>query len=174
MCGFLAEYSFKDTLSQAQRFAELISLSKHRGPESTKITTGEKYRLGFNRLALLDLTSAGEQPKKSPSQRYHVVYNGEVYNYRELIVQYDMQNLASTSDTEVILCLLDKIGVIETVKVLNGMFAIAIIDIEENELYLTRDFAGIKPLFYGIHDKGIVFASQFDQIFKHSWFKNSK
>jgi len=170
MCGFLGEYPFGNNLSDSENFTHLLSLSKHRGPDSTKIETGEKYRLGFNRLALLDLTSAGEQPKRSPSKRYHLVYNGEVYNYRELIVQYGLQNLASTSDTEVILHLLDKIGVLETVQKLNGMFAIAIVDTKENELYLTRDFAGIKPLFYGINDLGVVFASQFDQVFKHTWF----
>jgi len=170
MCGYLGEFPFEHDLSNLENFTHLLSLSKHRGPDSTKIETGEKYRLGFNRLALLDLTTAGEQPKKSPSQRYHLVYNGEVYNYKELIKSYDLQNLASTSDTEVILHLLDEIGVLKTVQQLNGMFAIAIIDTNQNELYLTRDFAGIKPLFYGINDLGVVFASQFDQVFKHGWF----
>lgn len=172
MCGFLGEYSFNNNLSDTKSFTELLSLSKHRGPDSTNINTGENYRLGFNRLALLDLSAAGEQPKKSPSQRYHLVYNGEVYNFKELIVKYGLQNLHSTSDTEVVLHLLDKIGVEETVNVLNGMFAIAIIDTEKNELYITRDFAGIKPLYFGVNDSGVVFASQFDQVFKHAWFKN--
>lgn len=170
MCGFLGEYSFKDTLSEAQSFAELLSLSKHRGPDSTKITTGKNYRLGFNRLALLDLSPAGEQPKKSPSQRYHLVYNGEVYNYRELIETYSLQNLKSTSDTEVILHLLDALGVVKAVSLLNGMFAIAVVDTQDNEVYLTRDFAGIKPLYFGVNCSGLVFASQFDQLFKHPWF----
>ena len=173
MCGFLGEYSFNSKLPDNESFKELLSLSKHRGPDSTKIATEGNYRLGFNRLALLDLTSAGEQPKKSASGRFHLVYNGEVYNYKELINDYELQNLSSTSDTEVILHLLDKIGVRETLKTLNGMFAIAIIDTQENELYLTRDFAGIKPLFFGISDFGVVFASQFDQIFKHQWFSES-
>ena len=80
--------------------------------------------------------------------------------------------MRSTSDTEVILHLFDHLGIVETLKELNGMFAIAVIDSKTNKLYLSRDFAGIKPLFYGSNRSGIVFASQFDQIFKHPWFKD--
>lgn len=170
MCGFLGEYSYNNSLSDADVFKELLALSKHRGPDATNISTGRNYTLGFNRLALLDLSTAGEQPRKSPSQRYHLVFNGEVYNYKELIAQHQLENLDSTSDTEVILHLLDLLGIEETLKSLNGMLALAIIDTLENELYLSRDFAGIKPLFYGINASGVVFASQFDQVFKHPWF----
>ena len=173
MCGFLGEYSFNNKLIDTEGFAELLVLSKHRGPDSTNIVSDKNYRLGFNRLALLDLSSAGEQPRRSPSKRYHIVYNGEVYNYKELIGEYSLQNLESTSDTEVVLQLLDKIGVRETIKVLNGMFAMAIVDIQNNDLYLARDFAGIKPLFFGVNKQGAVFASQFDQLFKHPFFSSS-
>ncbi len=71
MCGFLGEYSYSENLLESEDFKNLLALSKHRGPDSTKIATGEKYRLGFNRLALLDLSPAGEQPRKSPSEKYH-------------------------------------------------------------------------------------------------------
>src|SRR5690554_4533864 len=172
MCGFLGEYSFTKNLSDSESFALLLYLSEHRGPDSTKIEEGSNYRLGFNRLALLDLSAAGEQPKRSPSQRYHLVFNGEVYNYKELKLKYNLQDLESSSDTQVVLSLLDLIGVEETVKELNGMFAITVIDTSINEFYLTRDFAGIKPLFYGMAETGVVFASQFDQIFRHTWIKD--
>lgn len=171
MCGFLGEYTFKNTLSNTNEFSDLLALSKHRGPDATKIEECEgNYRLGFNRLALLDLTPAGEQPKKSPSQRFHLVFNGEIYNYKELIKEYGLKELRSSADTEVLLHLFDAIGIIDTLKTLNGMFAIAVIDTASNTLYLSRDFAGIKPLFYGKNEDGVVFASQFDQIFKHEWF----
>ena len=173
MCGFLGEFSFKGQLSNIGDFENLLLLSKHRGPDSTKVSEGRNYRLGFNRLALLDLTASGEQPKWSPSQRYHLVFNGEIYNYKELIDKHQFHNLRSTSDTEVLLHLLDRFGVEDTIAQLNGMFAIAVVDIVENELYLSRDFAGIKPLFYGFNELGIVCASQFDQIFKHSWFSDN-
>jgi asparagine synthase (glutamine-hydrolysing) len=172
MCGFLGEFSFKNTITQANRFNKLLSLSKHRGPDVTKTQQGNYYQLGFNRLALLDLSEAGEQPKKSPSGRFHLVYNGEVYNYKELADKFHLENLRSTSDTEVILHLFDAIGIVDTLKELNGMFAIAVVDTKTDKLYLSRDFAGIKPLFYGKNNEGIVFASQFDQIFKHPWFSD--
>ncbi|MDG5492242.1 asparagine synthase (glutamine-hydrolyzing) [Psychroserpens sp. SPM9] len=173
MCGFLGEFCFNsEMLSHASSFDKLLELSKHRGPDSTQVHTGENYRLGFNRLAILDLSPKGNQPKTSPSGRYHIVFNGEIYNYLELAERYKLQNLNSTSDTEVIICLLDILGVEQTLTHLNGMFAITIIDKQTNSCYLSRDFAGIKPLFYGVHANGIVAASQFDQIFKHEWFKH--
>lgn len=171
MCGFLGEYSLEENLTEEFRFKEILALSKHRGPDATSTVKTGNYQLGFNRLALLDLTEAGQQPKLSPSERYHLVFNGEIYNYLELSQKYKISNLRSTSDTEVILHLFDAIGIIETLKELDGMFAIVVIDKQTNELYLSRDFAGIKPLFYGKNQAGLVFASQFDQIFKHDWFK---
>ncbi|WP_055445292.1 asparagine synthase (glutamine-hydrolyzing) [Lacinutrix himadriensis] len=171
MCGFLGEYTFQNhAITEATSFKELLALSKHRGPDATGITRGSGFQLGFNRLAILDVSPKGNQPKQSPSGRYQVVFNGEIYNYKDLAKTHALTNLVSTSDTEVLMHLLDKQGVEATIKLLNGMFAIAIIDTKEDCWYLTRDFAGIKPLFYGIHKNGVVAASQFDQIFKHPWF----
>lgn len=69
MCGFLGEFSFSNSLSDSDSFKSLLALSKHRGPDSTKIEAGNTYRLGFNRLELLDFSAAGEQPKMSPDGR---------------------------------------------------------------------------------------------------------
>ena len=171
MCGFLGEYKRRGQLLSKQDFMRLLALSKHRGPDSTKISQGEFYQLGFNRLALLDLTPAGEQPKASPSGRYHMVFNGEVYNFKLLVEKHQLTNLRSSSDTEVILQLLDILPIEQVFRELNGMFAIAVVDRQTQELHLTRDFAGIKPLFFGEGKEGIVFASQFDQVFKHPWFQ---
>ncbi|GAB4164343.1 MAG: asparagine synthase (glutamine-hydrolyzing) [Winogradskyella sp.] len=173
MCGFLGEISFSNKVTALETFKSLLALSYRRGPDSTKITTERNFQLGFNRLALLDLSPAGDQPKVSHSKRYHLVFNGEIYNYQELRVKHNLENLKSTSDTEVILALLDVIGIDKTLKELNGMYGIAIVDTVENYLYLARDFAGIKPLFYAKNKKGIVFASQYNQLFKHPWFKDS-
>lgn len=173
MCGFLGEFSYKNEfLSTSEDFTELLNLSKHRGPDNTTTYKFSNFQLGFNRLAILDISEAGNQPKKSPSGRYHMVFNGEVYNFKSLKEKYYLANLKSTSDTEVISHLLDVLGIEQTIKELNGMFAIAIVDTKDNNLFLTRDFAGIKPLFYGISKQGIVSASQFNQVFKHSWFRS--
>ena len=171
MCGFLGEFSFNQSnLTIKKEFETLLALSKQRGPDSTIIHSYSNYKLGFNRLAILDLSENGNQPIYSPTNRYHIVFNGEIYNYKELEKKHQIFKLKSTSDTEVLTHLLDKLGVENTIKELNGMFAIAIIDTKE--LHLARDFAGIKPLFYGESEKGIVFASQFNQIFKHPYFKS--
>ena len=175
MCGFLGEFSFNryEILTTAKRFSEILALSMHRGPDATGIYRGQNYQLGFNRLSILDLSTNGNQPRKSPSGRYNVVFNGEIYNYKTLAEDYQLKNLQSTSDTEVIVHLFDSIGVEETVKKLNGMFAITVVDTKTNTVFLTRDFSGIKPLFFGVNREGVVAASQFDQVFKHPWFSEN-
>ncbi|RDK84811.1 asparagine synthase (glutamine-hydrolyzing) [Marinirhabdus gelatinilytica] len=174
MCGFLGEFCFQDTpTTETTVFKNLLRLSQHRGPDHSQVNCEETFQLGFNRLAVIDITEAGNQPKISPSNRYHIVFNGEIYNYQSLKKKYKLKNLSSTSDTEVILHLLDSIGVSSTIELLNGMFALAIVDVCKESVFLARDFAGIKPHFYGICDKGLVFASQFDQIFKHPFFSGN-
>ena len=98
MCGFLAEFSFNNQeLTALSDFETLLARSKHRGPDSTEIAQGVNYQLGFNRLAILDLSEHGNQPKYSPSKRYHVVFNGEIYNYKELAETHKLTNLKSKS-----------------------------------------------------------------------------
>ena len=173
MCGFLAEFSFEnETCIASEEFKTLLKLSKQRGPDHTGVFKEDNFQLGFNRLAILDTSKKGNQPKVSPSGRYHIVFNGEIYNFKHLSESYQLENLNSTSDTEVIIHLLDKIGVEKTIGLLNGMFAVTIIDTQTNLCYLSRDFAGIKPMFYGVNSKGIVSASQFNQVYKHPWFKD--
>lgn len=172
MCGFLAEFNDNTrSLSSREQFLSLLELSHHRGPDATQIEKGQNFQFGFNRLSILDLSANGNQPKYSPSRRYTLVFNGEIYNFKTLTDTYGLKNLKSTSDTEVIAHLFDEIGVEATIKELNGMFAIAVIDQKTNLFSLARDFAGIKPLFYGLGENGIVAASQFDQVFKHPWIK---
>lgn len=174
MCGFTSEFTYDrvDLISE-KHFSKILELSKHRGPDSTEIVRKDNFQLGFNRLSIIDLSTRGNQPKCSPSKRYYIVFNGEIYNFKELAELHQLKDLKSSSDTEVVVHLLDKLGVNETIKSLNGMFAISIVDTHINAFYLTRDFAGIKPLFYGVNDKGVVAASQFNQIFKHPWFINN-
>lgn len=175
MCGFLGEFLREEKdLTLESEFHDLLMLSKHRGPDATQIKRCGNSQLGFNRLAILDVSSNGNQPKASPSKRYHCVFNGEIYNYRALSEYHKLKGLKSSSDIEVLIHLLDILGVKEAIRSLNGMFSIAIIDTKENQLYLTRDFAGVKPLFYGVCSKGVVFASQFNQVWKHPLFFNSK
>jgi len=172
MCGFFGEWAFSDKTNR-DLLKSISSLSGKRGPDSTDFSEVDDLFLCFNRLAILDPGPSGMQPMKSPSGRYTMVYNGEVYNHLEI-----RRNLKGHykghSDTETIVNAFDKYGVSGTVDFLDGMFAMAVWDGKEKQLYLIRDFAGIKPLFYGINYKGVVFASQYDQVVLHPWFRDNE
>jgi asparagine synthase (glutamine-hydrolysing) len=174
MCGFLGEIAIQ--LLEKESFQKLLDLSSKRGPDQQGFWRDYNCQLGFNRLSILDLSENGKQPLISPSGKFAMVFNGEIYNYKGIQKKYNIADadLRSGSDTEILSHLIEKISIPEFAKELNGMFAIAAYNLETKELHLIRDFAGIKPLFYGIHEQGIVFASQFDQIFHHATFAHKK
>jgi len=174
MCGFLGEIS-KDPINK-NSFQKLLDLSINRGPDQQGFWQDEVCQLGFNRLSIIDLSENGKQPLLSPSGKFAMVFNGEVYNYKEIQEKYKIDNtvLRSSSDSEILVHLIEKVDIQTFTKELNGMFAISIYDIENRIVHLIRDFAGIKPLYYGVHNQGLVFASQFDQIFCHPAFENKK
>ena len=103
----------------------------------------------------------------SPSQRFIFVFNGEIYNHLEIRQQLSFTGFHGTSDTETIAVALDEWGLIRTISALDGMFALGIFDQQEQNLHLVRDFAGIKPLFFGSSNGAVVFASQYDQVAAH-------
>src|SRR6056297_2977604 len=172
MCGLLGQYNYprKDTVN----FRYLLSMSTHRGPDQTGIWSQDRITLGFNRLAILDLTTAGNQPMLSPNEQYAIVFNGEIYNHIELRAKLPQNLYRGSSDTETITHALEYWGVEATIKKLDGMFALAIYALTSGMLYLARDFAGIKPLYFGQSGKAVVFASQYDQVRQHPVFSNTK
>jgi asparagine synthase (glutamine-hydrolysing) len=154
-----------------QEFEKITLMSKKGGPDSTDYYTNENVQFGFNRLAILDTTSNGNQPFISESGRYVLMLNGEIYNYKNIHTQFNLGELKSGSDAEVVLKLIEKISFEKAIHELNGMFAISCWDTQERKLFLARDFAGIKPLFYSNTSEGVVFGSQFNQLLKHPWCK---
>lgn len=176
MCGIIGEFAVRDSLLAKDDFIRLQKLSHLRGPDAQGYFSDEKnIQFGFNRLAILDLSSKGMQPMHSPSGRYIIVFNGEIYNHLTLRKQLpEHQAIESTSDTATICSMLDHLGVRETVSKLDGMFAMGVFDYREEQLFLIRDFAGIKPLYYGFDHKRVVFASQFDQVSKHPAFRDNR
>lgn len=171
MCRIFGNASVKYSLPSLSEFSRLTLLSQAGGPDHTGYYESEHVQFGFNRLSIIDPSDSGNQPIISPSGRFVLMLNGEVYNFKDLIIQFDLKSLRSGSDAEVVSHLLDILSFEDLVVQLNGMFAISIFDKLEKRLILARDFAGIKPLFYGTTTKGFVFASQFNQILFHPWFQ---
>jgi asparagine synthase (glutamine-hydrolysing) len=140
--------------------AQLKSI-EHRGPDDTGTYFGEGVGLGMCRLAIVEV-AAGKQPASDSSEKIHVVWNGEIYNYRELRAELEQQGVycRDTSESEVIINLYLEFGLDFIIK-LNGMFAIAIHDARDNSLHLIRDRMGKKPLWISqLSDGTIFFASE--------------
>ncbi len=145
-----------------QTVANMCELLKHGGPDDEGIftATNEHLVLGNRRLSLMDLSASGHQPMHY-EERYTITYNGELYNFSTLktLLQAEGMVFHTTSDTEVILAAFAKWNT-QSFSKLNGMFAFALWDNEDKKLYLVRDSAGIKPLYYSTHTGGLVFASE--------------
>lgn len=164
ICGFISNRPI--TLDN---LTEMNNLLIHRGPddhgEEIYQISRERY-VGFaqRRLSILDLSEKGHQPMHSPNKRISVVFNGEIYNYKELRKEIKEYSFISDCDTEVIIAAYLKWG-INFVNKLNGMFAIALLDREIETVYLIRDRIGQKPLYYYLDKRNnVVFASELKAI----------
>jgi asparagine synthase (glutamine-hydrolysing) len=146
-----------------ERHAHALSTLRHRGPDGEGQYEDGNVWLAHTRLSILDLSEAGDQPMQSADKRFVISYNGEVYNFRELAAQHGLDNLRSSSDTEVVLRLFAKLG-IGSLAELNGMFAFALYDRQMQKVWLVRDRLGIKPLYYRVSSTGLVFASEIKAI----------
>ncbi len=145
----------------------------HRGPDrgATWSDSEAGLALAHRRLSILDLSAAGSQPMLSADGRFALVFNGEVYNHRELREQLEATGHSGVwrgqSDTEVLLAALAHWGVEPGIKRVNGMFALAIWDRRERHLWLIRDRLGEKPLYYGICRGSLVFGSELKALAAH-------
>ena len=127
--------------------------------------------LGFRRLAIIDLTPAGQQPMISQSSRYTIVFNGEIYNHQDIRQTLEVP-WRGTSDTETILAAVERWGIEATLKKLNGMFAFALWDKAKSLFFLVRDRYGIKPLYYTqLSDGTLVFGSEVKAILAYGEYE---
>ncbi|MDD1149222.1 asparagine synthase (glutamine-hydrolyzing) [Pseudomonas sp. TNT2022 ID357] len=154
-----------------QRMTDAIA---HRGPDGEGHWIEGNVGLGHRRLAIIDLSPAGHQPAASLSQRYVLVYNGEVYNFRELRTELETlgYQFRSRTDTEVVLNALIAWGA-QALERFNGMFGLALWDRQEQTLLLARDRYGIKPLYYAQQGQTIAFGSEQKAILAMPEFQRS-
>ncbi|MCM1266983.1 MAG: asparagine synthase (glutamine-hydrolyzing) [Bacteroidales bacterium] len=161
MCGICGYIRKREVM--LERLREMNDTMYHRGPDDSGQEIYEMkggYHVGFaqRRLSIMDLSALGHQPMHSPDARISVVYNGEIYNFKELRKELADYPFRSECDTEVIIAAYLAWG-ISCVNRFNGMFAIALYDREEEAVYLIRDRIGKKPLYYWYQDEELVFAS---------------
>lgn len=185
MCGIAGCIALSENLVEWRKEREylklMLDLQKHRGPDDRGIRgfcypcdrsvdlvknpeTEDAFHgvIGFNRLSIQDLSVNGHQPMCNEKENIILAFNGEIYNadvYRDELIKLGYQ-FHSTTDTEVILNLYIDRGIEETLKVLNGMFAIMIVDMRKGTIYIARDRFGIKPMYYLLHEKRAYFSSE--------------
>jgi asparagine synthase (glutamine-hydrolysing) len=169
-CNFSADTAQTVVESMADRIA-------HRGPDDSGVWVDESVgiALAHRRLSILDLSPEGYQPMASPSGRYVVVFNGEIYNHLEIRKKLAVDSQQSIewrghSDTETLLAAFTEWGVEKTLKTCVGMFAIALWDREEKVLTLARDRMGEKPLYYGFQNETLLFGSELKALKAHPAF----
>ncbi|MDA0296299.1 MAG: asparagine synthase (glutamine-hydrolyzing) [Planctomycetota bacterium] len=164
MCGFAGFIDRPNRIADPASAMTLMSEAiRHRGPDGEGRSFDASRRIGLvhRRLAIQDPSEAGAQPMRSASDRFELVYNGEIYDFLELRAELETagHHFRGKSDTEVLLAGFDAWGIEATLQRVDGMFAFAVIDRREGRLTLARDQAGQKPLLLAVAGECIAFAS---------------
>ena len=199
MCGFVGYINRNLDQIDPSMIKKMMQLQQHRGPDdsgltlfSSKSKVSHTYNqndleklnikdnisklnggLGFNRLSVIDITKNGHQPMANKDKTVYISFNGEIYNAFQLkneLIDCNY-NFISKTDTEIILVLYEKYGLEFTLKKLNGMFAICILDLNKNQIFLARDRFGIKPLYYIFNEDFFSFSSEIKSFLAINNFK---
>jgi asparagine synthase (glutamine-hydrolysing) len=178
IAGFLGG-AWSGNADAAATLARMNRSQVHRGPDRSDIWIDEDSRLGFahNRLAIIDVSAAGDQPMHSHSGRYVIIYNGEIYNHaairEDLAAAGSGCNWTGHSDTETLLAAIEAWGVRGAIERAAGMFALALWDRSEKTLILARDRVGEKPLYYGRQgpQAPLLFGSELKALAEHPAFE---
>ncbi len=178
IAGFLHSEYFQKNPSR-EIISNMISSISHRGPERNDLWDDRHISLAHARLSIIGLGKAGNQPVVSPSGRFTILFNGEIYNHLDIrgYINKKFPNYIwkSTSDAETIAHAIDFFDIKNLLSKVSGMFAMVVWDQAHKKIYLCRDRFGEKPLYYGFVGKGnkksLVFASELKAIFKHPQFE---
>lgn len=159
MCGIAGILYFKEQPVNREIIEAMTQSMSHRGPDATGYYTSELISLGHKRLSIIDLDTCSNQPMSDPSDRYYIVFNGEIYNFRDVRNKTTSYPYSSNGDTETILAAFIKWGP-SCLGHLDGMFVFAIWDTHKKELFVARDRLGVKPFYYYSSEEVFVFASE--------------
>lgn len=168
MCGIAGVYEYEGRKPiDGGTLERMLSVLDHRGPDDAGVFVEDRVAIGMQRLSIIDLFG-GKQPMSNENGTITVVFNGEIYNYRELRQRLRAKGhtLATSSDTEVIVHLYEDLGE-DCVQELRGMFAFAIWDSTRQSLFIARDRLGIKPLYYHNHRGRLIFGSEIKAVLQH-------
>ncbi len=166
MCGIAGILDFRGSANSAVMIKSMLQSISFRGPDESGIYHSPYASIGNVRLSIIDITG-GQQPLSDSTGRFWIVFNGEIFNYKELRSELEKKgdSFKTQSDTEVLVKLYAAYGK-NCLQLLNGQFAFAIWDKQKEELFIARDRVGIRPLFYNITDGVFSFASEIKAIFQ--------
>ena len=143
----------------------------HRGPDSSGLKSIKPINavVGFARLAIVDLSPSGDQPMQTDDGKFTFVMNGEIYNHKQIRYRLEAtgETFKGTSDTEVALKLIHRLGIEQALTEFEGMFALVLIDNSNGNITMARDRFGEKPLYYAQMDGTLVFGSQLKSFYEH-------
>ncbi len=173
MCGLIGFIS-KKSVSKDLINQMLLSLH-HRGPDANNYYFDHRFNLflGHTRLSILDVSDNANQPIISKNKRFVMIFNGEIYNFKKLKKILNNKftiNWKSHGDTEVLIYCIEKFGFLETLKLIEGMFAIVVYDIKLQKIYIARDKFGEKPIYFGNSNGKFYFSSELKAIIKDNQF----
>lgn len=172
MCGIVGWANLDSSFSQTEAdeivLRQMCAKIRHRGPDAEGAFVESSVGLGMRRLAIIDLSPGGEQPVFDEERTISAIMNGEIYNFRELRKELENRghSFRGHSDTEVLPHLYEEYGA-QFVEKLRGMFAFALWDKRRRRLFVARDRFGEKPLYYGIFQNKLIFASELKALAAH-------
>ena len=173
MCGINGVFKMIGSLDNGKELIEAMNAAtSHRGPDDQGYWADEKRQIHFGhlRLSIIDLSPGGHQPMIASNGNV-IVFNGEIYNYKEIKQQYFKDKIfKSDSDTEVLLALYEKFGE-QCLNYLNGMFAFAIWNVEEKKIFIARDRVGKKPFYFANIAGKFAFSSEIKALLKLPWMR---
>lgn len=194
MCGIAGYYNLNGAPADPVILRRMMDIQRHRGPDDQALRLfslksgqsrevgngawehchgGFEGAVGFNRLAIIDLSERGRQPMANPEGSVLIAFNGEIYNAAEHREQLESAGFRfrSRTDTEVLLYLYEHLGLVRMLDCLEGMFAMCIVDLRQGEIHLARDPFGIKPLYWVQQEHTFLFSSEVKSFLLHPQFR---